>query len=66
MVLKTLKTIDCVLKRCVVKTSAPEFGVDPIVQLSWCRKGDLNPHELKRSQGPQPCASTNSAIPTDF
>jgi hypothetical protein len=24
----------------------------------------LNPHELYGSQGPQPCASTNSAIPT--
>ena len=30
----------------------------------WCRKGDLNPHEVIPSLGPQPSASTNSAIPT--
>ncbi len=30
----------------------------------WCRKGDLNPHEVMPSLGPQPSASTNSAIPT--
>ena len=30
----------------------------------WCRKGDLNPHEEMPSLGPQPSASTDSAIPT--
>ena len=30
----------------------------------WCRRRDLNPHDLKRSLAPQASASANSATPT--
>ena len=37
----------------------------PYMTLTWCRRGELNPHELG-SYGPQPYASASSATPTQF